>query len=67
MECPICFDSFESSDMFVSKCSHQWCKTCCVKIDGNRCPLCRKVFRKAKPAKRMPIYAPMNETDCTIV
>jgi len=20
MECPICFDSFESSDMFVSKC-----------------------------------------------
>lgn len=43
MDCPICFNQFQTSDMRMTPCSHQFCQTCLDEWleDHNTCPICR--------------------------
>ena len=40
-ECPICFETIPSKNLFVSDCGHSFCLSCVKQIHKNECPMCR--------------------------
>jgi energy-converting hydrogenase A subunit M len=40
-ECPICFETIPSKNLFVSECGHSFCLSCVKQIHKNECPMCR--------------------------
>lgn len=45
-ECPICMDEFHSTDLFVTRCGHQFHGTCMIRHmkQHDNCPMCRGVL-----------------------
>jgi hypothetical protein len=45
-ECPICMDSLQKTDLFVSRCGHQFHGTCMVRHmkQNDNCPMCRGIL-----------------------
>lgn len=45
-ECPICMDDLQKTDLFVSRCGHQFHSTCMVRHmrQNDNCPMCRGVL-----------------------
>ena len=48
MECAICFENFEGSNICITPCGHKFCFNCMMKSlnNKNNCPCCRAVLRE---------------------
>ena len=47
--CPICFDSFSQTDLFITRCGHQFHGTCILahllsRSSNHNCPTCRSLL-----------------------
>ncbi len=45
-DCPICMDNLKKTDLFVSRCGHQFHSTCMIQHmrNNDNCPMCRGVL-----------------------
>lgn len=39
-ECPICYDSFTTTELIFAPCSHHYCPECFLKLRDDKCPMC---------------------------
>ena len=42
MECPLCYDIFRLYYMVIPSCKHAVCRHCYIKINCNKCCICRQ-------------------------
>jgi hypothetical protein len=45
-DCPICMEDFQKTDVFVTRCGHQFHGTCMIRHmkQHDNCPMCRGVL-----------------------
>ena len=48
IECPICLDIIEPTELGITKCGHKYCKSCLdrLKTTSKKCAVCRKTLCK---------------------
>jgi len=66
MNCEICFEKFDhtiNKPFSLSSCPHIYCLSCLDKLENNKCPACKTVYKSKNPNNALLKLIPESNYD----